>query len=281
MLWFDGALHEGSRHGFDLADRGLTLGDGLFDTALCLGGRLAFHESHLARLAASADDLGFSIDREAVGEAMRRVAAAIGDGALRTTITRGSGPRGLAPPEPARPVWWIAAAPRRAGSGFAPVSLHPSTIRRNETSPAARIKTLGYLDAILAAREARARGFDEALFLNTKGHLACAGTGNLFAILDGRLVTPPLSDGVLPGIVRAQVLGLAQSLGIGTTERSLALEEVLVAEAVLMTNSLRGLSPVTAIGTTAFPGGHETVAALSHALRRLIAEECGVAPEVA
>ncbi|WP_419952618.1 aminotransferase class IV [Methylobacterium sp.] len=281
MLWFDGALHEGSRHGFDLADRGLTLGDGLFDTALCLGGRLAFREAHLARLAASADDLGFSIDREAVGEAMRRVAAAIGDGALRTTITRGSGPRGLAPPEPARPVWWIAATPRRAGSGFTPVSLHPSTIRRNETSPTARIKTLGYLDAILAAREARARGFDEALFLNTKGHLACAGTGNLFAILDGRLVTPPLSDGVLPGIVRAQVLGLARSLGIGTAERSLALEEVLAAEAVLMTNSLRGLSPVRVIGTTAFPGGHETVAALSHALRRLIAEECGVAPEVA
>ena len=281
MLWFDGVLHEGSRHVFDLADRGLTLGDGLFDTALCLGGRLAFHEAHLARLATSAEDLGFFIDREAVGEAMRRVAAAIGDGALRTTITRGSGPRGLAPPEPARPVWWIAATPRRAGSGFAPVSLHPSTIRRNETSPTARIKTLGYLDAILAAREARALGFDEALFLNTKGHLACAGTGNLFAILDRRLVTPPLSDGVLPGIVRAQVLGLAESLGIETTERSLALEEVLAAEAVLMTNSLRGLSPVTAIGTTAFPGGHETVAALSHALRRPIAEECGVAPEVA
>lgn len=281
MLWFDGVLHEGSHHGFDLADRGLTLGDGLFDTALCLGGRIAFREAHLTRLAASAGDLGFAIDREAVGEAMRLVAAAIGDGALRTTVTRGSGPRGLAPPEPARPVWWITAAPRRAGSGFAPVSLSPSEIRRNETSPAARIKTLGYLDAILAAREARARGFDEALFLNTRGHLACAGTGNLFAILDGRLVTPPLSDGVLPGIVRAQVLGLAQSLGIGTAERSLALEEVLAAEAVVMTNSLRGLSPVTTIGTTAFPGGHEAVAALSHGLRRLIAEECGVAPEVA
>jgi len=280
MLWFDGALHEGTRHGFDLADRGLTLGDGIFDTALCLGGRIAFHEAHLARLGASTEDLGFSIDREAVGEAMRLVAAAIGDGAIRTTVTRGSGPRGLAPPEPPRPVWWITAAPRRAGSGFAPVSLYPSGIRRNETSPAARIKTLGYLDAILAAREARARGFDEALFLNTRGHLACAGTGNLFAVLDGRLVTPPLSDGVLPGIVRAQVLGLAESLGIGTAERSLALDEVLAAEAVVMTNSLRGLSTVTAIGTTAFPGAHGTIAALSRALRLLIAEECGVPPEV-
>ena len=212
---------------------------------------------------------------------MRTVAAAIGDGSVRTTVTRGSGPRGLAPPEPACPVWWIAAAPRQAGSGFAPVSLHPSAIRRNETSPCSGLKTLGYLDAILAAREARARGFDEALFLNTQGRLACAGTGNLFAVLDGRLVTPPLSDGVLPGIVRAQVLGLAESLGIGTAQRSLSLDEVLAAEAVVMTNSLRGLSPVTAIGTTAFPGGHETVAALSHGLRRLIAEECGGAPGVA
>ncbi|WP_019904043.1 aminotransferase class IV [Methylobacterium sp. 77] len=280
MLWFEGALHEGTRHGFDLADRGLTLGDGIFDTALCLGGSIAFHEAHLTRLAASAEHLGFAIDAEAVGEAMGRIAAAIGDGTIRTTVTRGSGPRGLLPPEPARPNWWIGAAPRQAGSGFAPVSLYPSDIRRNETSPGSAIKTLGYLDAVLAAREARVRGFGEALFLNTRGNLACAGTGNLFAIREGRLVTPPLSDGVLPGIVRARILTLAGALGLAGEERSLTLDEARAAEAVFMTNSLRCLSPVTAIGTTSYPMAHEAVAALSKALRGLVAEECGVAPEL-
>ncbi|GJE18593.1 aminotransferase class IV [Methylobacterium marchantiae] len=280
MLWFDGALHEGTRHGFDLADRGLTLGDGIFDTALCLGGRIAFSEDHLARLVASAEALGFAIDRQTMEAGLEKIATAIGDGVIRTTVTRGSGPRGLAPPEPASPVWWINATPRRAGSGFAPVSLHPTAIRRNETSPGARIKTLGYLDAVLAAREARAQGFDEALFLNMRGRIACAGTGNLFAIIEGRLVTPPLSDGVLSGIVRARILGLADALGIGAEERSLDLDEVLGAEAVFMTNSLRGLSPVTAIGTTTFAGPHAIVAALSRALRALIAAECGVPPDL-
>src|SRR5438094_518816 len=80
---------------------------------------------------------------------------------------------------------------------------------RNAPSLAARLKTLGYLDAVLAAREAAAAGFDEALFCNTRGHVACAGTGNLFALFGQSLVTPPLTDGVLAGIVRAEILGLA------------------------------------------------------------------------
>lgn len=276
MLWFEGALHAGTRHGFDLSDRGLTLGDGLFDTALCLGGRIAYGEAHLARLAASAGILGFPLDIGAVAQGLSAVAAAIGDGTVRTTVTRGTGPRGLAPPAEPSPVWWIAAAPRAAGSTFAPLSLLPTAIRRNETSPAAGLKNLGYLDAILAAREVRARGFDEALFLNTRGHVACAGTGNLFALVRGGLVTPPLSDGILPGILRGRVLALAAGLGLAVAERSLGLDAWDAAEAVFMTNSLRCLSPVTAIGERTFPGTHPLLAILAEALRRDVAAACGV-----
>jgi branched-chain amino acid aminotransferase len=248
MLWFDGALREGPVP-FDLADRGLTLGDGVFDTALARHGRILFEDAHVARLAAAAARLGFPVPPERIAMAMRALAEeGLPLAAIRTTITRGSGPRGLA---------------------FSPRRLHPTAIRRNETSPGANLKTLGYLDAVLAAGEARAAGFDEALFLNTRGRVACAGTANLFAVIDGILVTPPLADGVLPGILRAEILLRAPRLGLPIAERSFDLAALLAAEAVFVTNSLRGLAPVTAIGANAFASpAHPVLSALVADLRR-------------
>jgi len=265
MLWFDGGLTEGPVP-FDLADRGLTLGDGVFDTALARRGRVVFEAAHVGRLAAATAALGFPVAPERIADAMRALAARAGGAhplaAIRTTVTRGSGPRGLSPPAEPRPVLWASAAPVGPALAFAPLTLHPTEIRRNETSPAAQLKTLGYLDAVLAAGAARAAGFDEALFRNTRGHVACAGTANLFAVIDGGLVTPPLSDGVLPGILRAEVLsGCAPRLGVSVAERSFGLDALRRAEAVFVTNSLRGLAPVTAIGETPFASADNPVVA--------------------
>ncbi|KQP68869.1 aminotransferase class IV [Methylobacterium sp. Leaf112] len=267
MPWFDGALIAGPTAQFDLADRGLTLGDGVFDTALARDGRIVFEAAHVARLAAATRALGFFVDPARITQAMRAVADGAGElAAIRTTVTRGAGPRGLAPPAEPRPVLWASAAPLPPALPFASLTLHPTDIRRNDTSPAARWKTLGYLDAVLAAGEAQAAGFDEALFCNTHGRVACAGTGNLFAVFGTRLVTPPLSEGVLAGIVRAELLGLAPGLGLVVEERPLELPDFLGAEAVFLTNSLRGLAPVRAVGATAF-AEHPAVTALSEALR--------------
>lgn len=272
MLWFDGGLTEGPVP-FDLADRGLTLGDGVFDTALARHGRVVFEAAHVGRLAAATATLGFPVAPARLTEALRGLAAAAGRAhplaAIRTTVTRGSGPRGLSPPAEPRPVLWASAAPVSPALAFSPLTLHPTEIRRNETSPAAGLKTLGYLDAVLAAGAARAAGFDEALFRNTRGHVACAGTANLFAVIDGGLVTPPLADGVLPGILRAEIRAVrAPRLGLPVAERSLGLDALLRAEAVFVTNSLRGLAPVTAIGSTAFASAdHPAVAALVADLR--------------
>jgi branched-chain amino acid aminotransferase len=274
MLWFDGGLTEGPVP-FDLADRGLTLGDGVFDTALARHGRIVFEAAHVGRLAAATAALGFPVAPARIADAMGGLAEAAGRAhplaAIRTTVTRGSGPRGLSPPAEPRPVLWASAAPVSPALAFSPLTLHPTEIRRNETSPAAGLKTLGYLDAVLAAGAARAAGFDEALFRNTRGHVACAGTANLFAVIDGGLVTPPLADGVLPGILRAEIrAGCAPRLGLPVAERSLGLDELLRAEAVFVTNSLRGLAPVTAIGSTVFASaGHQAVAALVADLREV------------
>ncbi|MEA1834675.1 aminotransferase class IV [Methylobacterium durans] len=277
MLWLDGRLTQGPVP-FDLVDRGLTLGDGVFDTALALNGRIAFGEAHRARLAASAAALGFALDPDRIGQAMDALAGAAGEGpvAIRTTATRGSGPRGLKPPPEPRPTLFASAAAMGPGLFFAPLRLRPTRIARNETSPGSQLKTLGYLDAVLAAGEAAAHGFDEALFLNTRGRVACAGTGNLFALFGGRLVTPPLADGVLAGIVRAELLRLAPGLGLVPEERSLTLPELMGADSVFLTNSLRLVAPVAAIGERAFASaGHPAFADLREALRRRIAAECG------
>ncbi|WP_132252817.1 aminotransferase class IV [Methylobacterium segetis] len=280
MLWLDGRLTEGPTP-FDLADRGLTLGDGVFDTALALNGRVVFAEAHRSRLAASAAALGFGLDPERIGQAMTALAAAAGEGALaiRTTATRGSGPRGLKPPAEPRPTLFASAAALGPGLFFAPLRLRPTEIARNETSPASRLKTLGYLDAVLAAGEAAAHGFDEALFCNTRGRVACAGTGNLFALFGDRLVTPPLADGVLAGIVRSELQQLAPGLGLVPEERSLTLPELMGADSVFLTNSLRLVAPVAAIGERAFASAACTAfAGLRDAVRRRIADACGTSP---
>ncbi|MFD0938037.1 aminotransferase class IV, partial [Methylobacterium trifolii] len=165
-------------------------------------------------------------------------------------------------------------------AAFQPLRLHPTGIARNETSPASRLKTLGYLDAVLGAREAAAAGFDEALFRNTRGALACAGTGNVFCLFGDRLATPPLRDGVLPGIVRAEILRLAPACGLRAEEVSLTSAAVSDADAVFLTNSLRLLAPVQAVGKTDFASAtHPAVIRLTAALRAEVARSCGVSED--
>lgn len=282
MLWRDGAVRAGTTAALDHCDRGLTLGDGLFDTALAIGGRVAFETAHVARLVASAAALGIPADPERIREALRALAeegAQTGERlAIRTTLTRGTGPRGLRPPDDPHPTLFASAAPSPGHAAFAPLRLRPTVIARNETSPTARLKTLGYLDAVLAAREAADHGFDDALFRNTRGRVACAGSGNLFCILGGRIVTPPLRDGVLAGIVRAEVLRLAGACGLIAEEGSLSLPDLLGAEAVFLTNSLRLLAPVAAVGETGFASAaHPVLGRLIAALRASAARSCGVA----
>ncbi|WP_232628761.1 aminotransferase class IV [Methylobacterium sp. Leaf118] len=280
MLWSDGRLVEGGTLPFDMGDRGLLLGDGLFDTALAVGGRVAFEAAHVARLAAAAASLGIPAEPERIRAAMGALAGALPLAAIRTTLTRGAGPRGLAPPAEPAPFLFASAAPAKAGLFGAPLRLLPTEIARNETSPAARLKTLGYLDAVLAARAARAAGFDEALFLNTKGRVACAGTGNLFAVFGAVIVTPPPGEGVLPGIIRGAIVStIAPALGVTVEERPLLPSELGWAEAMFVTNSLRLIAPVAALGATAYDSaGHATVRRLHAALREAVAADCGVEP---
>lgn len=281
MLWCDGRLHEGSHLPFDLADRGLLLGDGVFDTAMALNGRIAFEEAHVARLDDAARSLGFAIDRDRVVTGMRALAGQMRRAVVRTNVSRGAGPRGLLPPPVPMPTHWASAAPLSPGSAFAPLTLVPALIRRNETSPASRLKTFGYLDAIIATGEARRKGFDEALFLNTRDRVACAGTGNLFLVEEGRLLTPALSDGALAGVIRGIILfDIAPALGVEVHEAALDLDRFLVADSVFLTNSLRLAAPIIRIEERNIPKQDQGISdRIAAGLRDAVALSCGVRVE--
>ena len=247
MLWLDGYRLEGTVAPFDLRDRGLLLGDGVFDTALALNGRVVLGGRHMDRLAGSCAALGIPFDPAAAGATLSEAAEEIGTGAVRITVTRGPGPRGLAPPPDPEPRLLVSAQAGPPAALWRPVGAVLSTIRRNETSPTSRHKCLGYLDAVLALRTAAGEGADEALFLNTSGNLACCATGNLFVIAGETLKTPPLTDGVLAGVLRAEILDLAPIAGLTPVEVSLTPSELASADAVFMTNSLRLIAPIVTL----------------------------------
>jgi len=119
-----------------------------------------------------------------------------------------------------------------------------TSIRRDETSPLCRAKTLNYLPSVLAAAEALDLGADDALMLNRSGKVAEATSSNIFLVLNGRLVTPDLQSGVLPGVTRAVVIELARAIGIPVEERPVSVSELAKAEEIFLTNSIAGLRAV-------------------------------------
>lgn len=250
-------------------DRGFTLGDGLFETLLAEDGRLDRLEAHLDRLSDGCAALGLpSPDRAEAARLMRRALAEAGledrRAAVRLTLTAGSGGRGLDRPAELQPRLVATAAP--APRSHAPLRLATAAgVRRNADSPASRLKTLAYLDNVLARREARARGADEALMLNTRGEAACAAAANLFWIAGERLFTPALECGVLAGVMRAAVLGAARSLGLEACEQIAPGEALAAVDAVFLTNSLIGVRPVSDLDGRALAPSRLT-AALARAI---------------
>ena len=253
MLYLDGRMVDPREARIDPRDRGFLLGDGLFETMRAARGRVPFLDRHLDRLEAGAAVLGMPLPRAraALGDACLEVLHAnrLADryAALRITLSRGAGPRGLAPPTDPAPTLLIAAF-AIADAAPAPARAVISGIRRNEHSPLSRIKSLSYLDSVLALREARGRGAQEAILRNTAGRLACASAANLFLVRNGALLTPGLEEGVLPGITRGVLLEIARDLGIPAEQAGLPTSALERTDEALLTNSLLGIRPIVEIG---------------------------------
>ena len=260
MIFLNGRLVPAAEARIDPADRGLLLADGLFETLPSQDGRPVLLDRHLERLERGAAILGIPLplSRDELSRAAADTLAASGLGtgsaSLRITVTRGPGPRGLLPPAEPEPTLMVTASaipPLPDGPARAIIA----TTRRNEHSPLANVKALGYLDNILARREAEARGADEALLLNTAGRLASASAANLFLVRGGSLLTPPSSEGVLPGVTRAAVIELAEGQGLTVAEVSMEPADLSTADEAFLTNSLIELRALVAVDGKAIGGG--------------------------
>ncbi|HSK40091.1 MAG TPA: aminotransferase class IV [Arenibaculum sp.] len=248
--WLDGALTEDPR--IDPADRGFTLGDGLFETLRLSGSRPRRLDRHLLRLRQGASLLGMPVPwddgRLARGMAELAEATGIGDGVLRLTLSRGPGPRGLLPPAEQHPTTLMTLGPLPPPSGPARAVVSAVT-RRNEHSPLARIKSLSYLDGVLARLESARKGADDAVLLNTAGRVAEARAANLFIVAGGRPVTPPVGEGALPGTLRAVLIERRQA-----AERPLGIADLAEADEAFLTSSL-GIRPLVALDGRDIAGG--------------------------
>ncbi len=244
QVWLDGRLQDADTARIDPRDRGFTLGDGLFETVRVAGRLPRRFDRHIDRLWQGAEQLGIvpplsPVDLHAAVVALC-AAEGLEEAVVRITLSHGPAPRGLLPPARPVPTLLLSAGP-------VPPPLPPARLvvardtRRNEHSPLSRIKSLNYLDNVLARREAARRGGDEAVLLNTAGRVAETSIANLFLVRDGRLFTPPVAEGALPGIQRAAVIDAHP-----VVERPIEAAELFSADEIILTNSL-GLRAVASV----------------------------------
>lgn len=252
-VWLTGRIVDEADAVVSVRDRGLLLGDGLFETMRAYGGRVfALHE-HLDRLRDGAARIGLALPgglADAVSETL--AASSLADAAVRLTVTRGcdEGDGGglvttgssaattaitVRRYEPATE-WYD----RGLRAGLAPGRL-------DENRATAGLKHLGYLEAILALRDARSRGWDDAVFLDSAGHVAEATASNVFVVMDEALMTPPVACGILPGITRATILRLAAARGCAVREEPLVRDALAAATEAFLTSSLREIVPLVAV----------------------------------
>jgi 4-amino-4-deoxychorismate lyase len=215
VAWIGGRWGTPQQLQLPLADRGLQLADGLFETVWVEGGQPQLLQAHLRRWRQGAQLLGMApppADPELMALIQEAIARAGGQGALRLNWSRGDHQgRGIdlpdGPPVSEQHRFWLQLTPGQAT--FTPLTAIVSRQEtRNGASLLSRCKTFAYGQAIQARREARRAGADEALLLSTSGELCCGSSANLLVQRQGRWLTPPLSSGCLPGVMRGRLLEL-------------------------------------------------------------------------
>lgn len=277
-VWFNGAIADGPL-AIDPGDRGLTLGDGLFETLLVVNRRPLWRHMHLARMEGAARDLGIGFDTDAIAAAVDGLleVCEAGHHVLRVTLTRGAAARGLAG-NGALPTLFATLEPFDASLILQPVTLMTASIRRSQDSLAARMKTLSYIDNIAAAREAAAHGADDALMLNGAGKVSCATTANLFLVKKNKLITPSRDQAILTGVTRQALIAAAQHIGIFTEERPVTVVDLFRADGAFLTNSLRLIRSVVSIDRQPLP--QPDLTALANALCEAARLQCGADPRL-
>lgn len=254
-VWIDGQLIEKTDAKLSVYDHGTLYGDGVFEGIRVYSGRVFQCKEHLDRLYASARAIRMEIPytAEQLEAAMYQTVKVNGftDCYIRLVVTRGAGYLGLSPSKcPTPAVFCIADTiemyPREMyEKGMAIITASVTRCHPNSIPP--RVKSLNYLNNILAKIEANDAGVSEALLLNHEGNVAECTGDNIFVIRSGQVQTPTTSDGILEGITRAVILRLCAKLHIPCIEKTLQRYDVYTADECFLTGTAAEVIPVTKI----------------------------------
>ncbi len=263
QIYIAGKLYDKEDAKISVYDHGLLYGDGVFEGMRSYSGKVFRLAEHLDRLWDSAQAIWLTIPMtkdelaKAVYDTLR--ANSIEDGYIRLVVTRGAGSLGLDPNRTSNPqviiiTDHIALYPREYyEKGLELVTA--STMRNHPAALSPRIKSLNYLNNILAKIEGLKAGCVEALMLNHKGEVAECTGDNIFLIAKGELLTPPIDAGILEGITRNAVIEIAREAGIATREISLTRYDVYVADECFLTGSAAEVIPVVKVDNRSIGAG--------------------------
>jgi branched-subunit amino acid aminotransferase/4-amino-4-deoxychorismate lyase len=241
-------------------NRAFSYGDGLFESIVVGHGKLLWLQRHLARLFSGAQQIGLdiSVDHSELSAALEKLAHnhqhSTGAGAV-----------------------WRLYAFRVSEGRYCPLEDRACLMLRTEEAPLPypqqdksplrigvaeqrkvpitrpEVKRMAALDYVLAAREARMRGWNDALMLNTDGRVVECSSSNIFLVKDKRILTPSLSEGCLPGVMRGLILEeFSSEVGLDPYEQPIGLDECMVADAILLSNARHGIREVDLLGITSF-----------------------------
>jgi branched-chain amino acid aminotransferase len=264
QVWINGQFYDKHDAKISVYDHGLLYGDGIFEGIRVYGGKVFKHAEHVARLYESAQAIALTIPltpaevTKAVEDTVAKNAKV--DGYIRLIVTRGAGTLGL-DPRKCEPVVIvivddISLYPKELyENGLEIITSSYTRPHQNALSP--RVKSLNYLNNILAKIEAIRAGCLEAIMLNQAGEVAECTGDNIFVIKGGVLKTPPPEAGILQGITRDFVLELAAKVGIPARECALTRHDVYIADEVFLTGTAAEVIAVTKVDGRVIGGGKQ------------------------
>ncbi len=262
-IYINGKLYDKEDAKISVYDHGLLYGDGVFEGIRSYGGKVFRLDEHLRRLWESAKAIWLTIPmaREALHQAVYDTLRVneIADGYIRLVVTRGAGTLGLDPNRTSDPQVIIITdhislyARELYEKGLEIITV--STVRNHPASLSPRIKSLNYLNNILAKIEGLQAGCVEALMLNTKGEVAECTGDNVFLVRDRVLSTPPNDAGILEGVTRQAVIELAEAARLEVRQAPLSKHDVYIADEMFLTGTAAEVIPVVKVDSRVIGGG--------------------------
>jgi branched-chain amino acid aminotransferase len=252
-IYINGKYYDKPDAKISVYDHGLLYGDGVFEGIRIYAGKAFKLKEHVARLYESARHIKLEIPLtpEQMVKAINDTIAFNNkhEGYIRPLVTRGAGSLGIDPRKTSDPqviiiVDDISLYPPELYEGGMEIAT-VSTIRNHPNAVNPRVKSLNYLNNILAKMEGNLAGCLEALMLNHKGEIAECSADNIFLIKDGVVRTPPIDAGILEGITRNSVIGLAKAARINVEETALTRHDVFTADECFLTGTGAEIIPVT------------------------------------